>query len=142
MSATIRMGFEGLLYTGTAGTTAATEIPQTRDITETFPKEYGETSRRPTGGGIIRNSQAATAVGYECTFQTLNDTGNAVISGLKAAAISGTPVAFRSRAFSTGTGFDGDVNVEMSIGKPYKGEQTIDWTVTPYDLLRAYQLDV
>lgn len=136
-----RLGFEGLLYYGVAGSEATSEIPGTRDISESFPKEMADTSKRPVGGGLVRNSEATAAVGYECTFQTLNDTGNATIAALKAAAIAGTPVAFRSKQYSTGTGFDGDVNVQMERGVPYKGEQTLDFTVTPYDLIREYQLD-
>lgn len=142
MAISKRMGFEGILYYGVAGSTAATQLTNTRDITETFDIEEGDTTIRGDGTAAPIKTSRVTARGYEIAFQMLAKSDDASFLALMAAAVAGTPVALRSKLYSSGLGYDGDVILSWSHGKPLKGEQTVDFTAKPNDDNRTPQFNV
>lgn len=129
-----KMGFEGLTYYGPAGTTAPTEVPETRDCTITYSTDKGNTTVKVTSGGtpqIPIETENVTIRKWQYDFNVLNVPGNAVIAALLAASFAGTPIALRLKDFAAGKGYDGDVILEHKDGKPLRGEQTLDFTAKP-----------
>lgn len=129
-----KMGFEGLTYYGPAGTTAPTEVPETRDCTITYSTDKGNTTVKETVAGvpvIPIETENVTIRKWQYDFNALNVPGNAVIAALLAASFAGTPIALRLKDFATGKGYDGDVILEHKDGKPLRGEQTLDFTAKP-----------
>lgn len=127
-----KMGFEGKIYYGVGGAEATTEIPCTRDITYTMDVEKVDTSCRPTGAAtLVPRTERVISLLATINFQTLNDPDDATIEALKAAAAAATSVAIRTKDYTSGKGFDGDVVLSMTHGMPYRGEQTLDFVATP-----------
>lgn len=137
-----KMGFEGLLLYGVAGATGATPMENSRDIKEAFDVGEGETTVRGAGTSPPIETSRVLSRKYAIEWQMTYKSDDTTLLALMAAAVAGTPVAIRSKAFTTGKGFDGDMNIKFSHGKPLKGEQTLDFSGTPNDDLRAPQLDV
>jgi hypothetical protein len=143
MAITKRMGFEGLLYRGSAGTTAATQVTNSRDITESFSTEQGETTERGDGSAPPITYKRITGRNYNIRWNMTEDSGDASLTAFKAAAAAGTPVAIRTKSYSSGLGVDGDVViVSVEQGKPLKGESTVDITAEPNNDNRAFQFNV
>jgi len=136
------MGFEGELYYGAAGATASTKITNSRDITEDFGNEKGNTTVRGDGSAPPIRTQRVTERTYSLNWQMTEKSNDATLTALKAAVAAGTPVAIRTKSYSSGTGVDGDMILSMQTGKPLNGEQTIDFTAEPNDDNRAFQLNV
>lgn len=137
-----KMGFEGLIYYGVAGATGATLIENSRDITESFDTGEGDTTVRGAGSSPPIETSRVVSRKFGIEWQMTEKSDDATLTALKAAAIAGTPVAIRTKSYSAGTGFDGDMNIKFKKGKPLKGEQTLDFSGTPNDDNRTPQLDV
>lgn len=133
MSKETKMGFEGLLYYGAAGSTAATQITNARDITIGHGLEKGDTTVRGNGSGPVVNSSRVVAIDHSLSFQMVNKSDDATLTALLTAAAAGEPVALRGKDHSAGKGPDFDYILEVSKGQPFKGEQTVDFTCTPTD---------
>lgn len=140
--ATKKMGFEGLIYYGVPGSTAASLIENSRDITESFDIGEGDTTVRGAGTSPPIETSRVTSRKFGIEWQMTEKSDDTILTALKAAAIAGTPVAIRTKSFSSGTGYDGDMNIKFKKGKPLKGEQTLDFSATPNDDYRTPQLDV
>lgn len=138
----MKMGFEGLAYYGTAGTTAATQIINRTDISLDVDPEMGETTVAGAGSSVPIFSEAPATVKFSCTINMLNTGSDSTLTALRTAAAAGTPVALRLKDTAAGKGYDGDCNVKMSSGRPLKGTQTFDFTFTPNSAARAPQLYV
>lgn len=137
-----KMGFEGIIKYGAQGSTAGTVISNTRDITETFDIEEGDTTVRGDGTSPPIKTGRVCGRTYSIDWQMLEKSDDATLTALKTAAVAGTPVAIRTISHSTGKGYDGDMIIKFKKGLPLKGEQTVDFTGTPNDDNRAPQLDV
>jgi len=140
MAATgVKMGFEGKIYYGAIGSTAETEITNSRDIAYSIDPEKGDTTVRGSGSSPPINTERVTALGISIEWTMLRRT-DATLESLLAAAIAGTGVAIRTKDFSSGKGFDGDCSLGVKLGKPLKGEQTYQFTATPTDEQRTPSL--
>ncbi len=132
MASVYKMGFEGQIFAQAAsGSTATTQLTNVADVSITTDFDFGSTTTRGDGTAVPITYQKPTAVTWSCDFTMLEKTDDTSLALLKAAAALGTAVAFRMKDYSAGSGFDGDVNVTHSQGKPLNGEQTHDFTVTP-----------
>lgn len=138
-----RMGYEGLLYRGTAGSTAATQVTNSRDITESFGTQQGETTVRGDSSVPPIECYRVTARSYDLKWNMTEDDTDTSLTAFKAAAAAGTPIAVRTKSYSSGTGVDMDVIiVSIEQGKPYKGEATVDITAKPCRDNRTPQFNV
>lgn len=122
------MGFEGKIYYGAAGSTAATEITNSRDITYTLDTEKGDTTERGSGASPPIETGRVTSRILGINFQMLNKASDTTLAALLTAAYAGTAVAIRTIDKTAGKGFDGDVYLKVEHGKPLKGEQTFDFS--------------
>jgi hypothetical protein len=137
-----KMGFEGLIYYGAAGSTAATQITNSQDITISYDNEEGETTVRGSGSSVPIKTSRVTAKGVSIEWTMLVKTDDSTLEALRVAEAAGNPVALRLKDNSAGKGFDGDVILNMQHGLPLKGEQTIKFTAKPNDDSRTPSLYV
>jgi hypothetical protein len=133
----MKMGFEGLVYYGTAGSTASTLIENRGDVTIDVDPQTDDTTVAGDGTGPPLESEDVATRKWSATMNMKNDSSDSVLEALRVAACAGTQVAIRMKDYSSGKGYDGDCNVKMSHGKPLKGAQTFDFTFTPNNKLRA-----
>lgn len=123
------MGYEGLLYHGTKGSQAATQITARRDVNYDLTPETGETTSAGDGSSVPIVTGEATALNAKIDFSLIvADDDNAVVA-LMAAAATGNPIALRFIRSTGKLGFDCDCVISAKQGAPYKGEQTMDIAV-------------
>jgi len=137
-----KMGFEGKIYYGVKGSTAATELTNSRDINETFDVDKGETTVRGAGTSPPIETNRVTKRKYSIEWTMLNKTTDSSLAALLVAAAAGTAVAIRTKSYSSGLGYDGDCNIAWKFGTPYLGEQTIQFTADPNAEDRDPQVNV
>lgn len=129
-----KMGFEGLLYWGAAGSSASTQVLIARDVSTTTDPTKAPTTVRGAGSTPPLITEDVVAVAWSCDFNLVNEAAGAgltALAALRAAAAAGTSVALRMKDHAAGMGYDGDVTVSCKNGQPYQGEQTFDFTATP-----------
>lgn len=143
MTAAKKMGFEGEIFYGVAGATATNRIENSRDITENWGTETGSTKVRGNGSSPPIDTKRTTGLTYSLTWQMLEKSDDSTLAAIRAAWLTGDPVAIRTKAHSTGKGIDGDMIItSIEEGRPLNGEATVDITAEPNDDLRAFQLNV
>jgi len=128
-----RMGFEGKLYWGAAGTTGTTELVIARDVSYKFEPTRGEVSDRES---IIEYSRVAM-VKFTLEFEVNNNDTNPFIAAIRAAAQAGTLIALRSRDKAAGWGVDGDFSVALDESQQLKDRQAIKVSCEPCNDNRA-----
>jgi hypothetical protein len=121
-----KMGYQGLLYYGTKGSTAATQVLQRVDATYEIDVETGSTTAAGDGTTVPINTGEATALTGNITFNMIVDSNDAALVAFRAAAATGNPIALRFVPFTGSTGLDADCVIKISQGAPLKGEQTAD----------------
>lgn len=127
-----KMGFEGLVYQGVAGSTGATPVTNIRDVTHTIDPKKAPTTVKGDEVPALETEQVVTiATSMEWTM--LDKTTDTTLTAFRVAAAAGTPVALRLKDHTAGKGFDGDVTLSEERGQPYQGEQTFKFTATPTD---------
>lgn len=129
------MGFEGVVYYGSAGSTASTQITDHVDVTISIETEMAETTVAGDGTTIPIVSEENVSRKWSATLTMKKSLAGSAYDALLTAATTTTPasglIAIRMKDYSSGKGFDGDCNVAVSDGRPLKGEQTLDFTLTP-----------
>lgn len=134
-----KMGFEGEAFIGTAGSTAATRLSNSRDLTYDNATDKGETTVRGGSTSPPIHSEATTKRTYTGTIQMVLETTDTALETMRAASFAGTPIALRLKDYAAGKGFDGDVNLSHGEPKPLAGEQVIEFTWTVNNSLREAQ---
>jgi hypothetical protein len=129
--ANVKMGFEGLLYYGTAGSTASTLLENCKDITISYEVERGDTTVRGTGTTAPIKTGTVTQRMANIEFTMINDTTDTYCQALKTAAAAGTGIALRGKDYSSGKGPDADYTLSFSAPWPLNGEQAITFTAEP-----------
>ena len=132
-----KMGFEGKIYYGEAGSEAATEITNSLDISYSIDADKASTTTRGAGISPPVKTERVVAIGLTIEWTMLNKTDDATLTALRTAAAAGTPVAIRTKDNAAGKGFDGDVTLTQKDGMPLGGEQTFVFTATPTSENRA-----
>jgi len=126
---TKRMGFEGKTYWGAAGSTAATELTIARDVSYKFENTEADVSDR----GSIIDLMDVAGVKFSLELEVNNQDTNAFIAAVRAAAIAGNAMAFRTRDKTAGWGVDGDFIVAVDESQPLRDAQRIKVTASPTD---------
>src|SRR5262245_39416396 len=122
-----RVGFEGRLYWGPAGSTATTELTIARDVSYKFDPQKADVSDRAS---IIEYERTAM-VKFQLEFETNNDDSNAFVAAVRVAAAAGGTMAFRTRDKTSGWGCDGDFTIGLDESQALKDAQRIKITATP-----------
>ena len=129
------MGFEKILYIGTAGITAATQVLDVVNIKVTETVQYGSTISRGAGTAVPRVSKRAVSLEKVVTFNTLNVLANTNLTTIKAAATATTPasrlIAMKvvDQASQT-TEFDADVDISIDRDAQLSAEQDLAFVAT------------
>jgi len=137
-----KAGYEGLLYCGTAGTTATTLLQNVEDLNYDNDVEKIPISTRGDGTAVPIKAEKAVEIGATISWGMLLKTADTNMLNLIALARAGTPVALRTKSFSTGKGYDGDAVLTVSHEMTLKGQSKFNFTATPNDELRVTRLDV
>lgn len=138
----MKMGFEGLAYYGTKGSTASTLISNRVEFTFDVDPQMAPTTVAGAGSTPPIETEGVATVKWSATLKMKHVAADAVLTALRTAAAAGGQIALRLKDYSSGKGYDGDVNVKETYGGTLNGEQTYDFTFTPNGLLRAPQLYV
>ena len=131
-----RMGYEAQLFLGTAGSTPTAQMTNCIDLDYNMDPDMGDTSTRGDGTSVPVATEKVTGLKPEITFKALNRPADTILVAMLAAAFSGAAMAARTKSYSSGKGYDGDVNVKVKQGTPLKGEATWEFTLTANDQLR------
>ncbi len=123
------MGYQGLLYYGTKGSTASTLITNRVNVDFDLGVETGSTTSAGDGTTVPINTGEATALTPKISFQMIVGDDDAAIIALQAAAATGNPIALRYIRKTGLLGFDCDCIISAKQGSPLKGEATIDYAV-------------
>lgn len=129
------MGYEGLIYHGTKGSTATTQILNCRDVDYEVNPTTGSTKRRGDGSSVPIKTGEATGLEAKLTFNMIVEDGDTSLVALLAAARTGEPIALRYIRETGLLGLDADCIISAKEGAPLDGEQTIDFSVV--DLSRS-----
>ena len=121
-----KMGYQGLLYHDTKGSTAATQITKRVDCSYDTDVEVGSTTSAGDGSAVPINTGEATALTAKLTFNMIVDSADTSLTALVAASRTGNPIALRFIPFTGSTGLDADCVIKVTNGAPLKGEQTWD----------------
>jgi phage head maturation protease len=126
---TKRLGFEGKLYWGAAGSTASTELKIVRDVSYKLEATQADISDRNS----IIDLVDVGGVKFSLEFEVNNQDSDGFVAAVRAAAIAGTAVAFRTRDKTSGWGVDGDFIVGTDESQPLRDAQRIKVTAAPTD---------
>lgn len=127
-----RAGWERIIYYGTAGSTAATQLTHATDVDVNKPKERTDTTDRGDGSAIPRGTQQVVQRNAEITFKYRYYDSDAVGAALIAVAESGADIAIKVERYSGGpTEFDGDVTLDLNSPGPLTGGMELEFTATP-----------
>lgn len=126
---TTKMGYEGILYYGTAGSTASTQVTNCVDLQYDIDAEYGDTTVRGDGSLVPIESGRPTLRKASITWKMLMKSDDTTLTALRAAAAVQSVIALRTKSFASGTGFDGDCFISCKQGMPLKGEQTLEFAL-------------
>jgi hypothetical protein len=127
-AATIKRGFEGKVYIGTAGTTASTQLVERTDITYNLSSEMADSTAAGDGSAPPLKTSEVVAVAAEISWSMLNKTEdaaniNAMIDAMKA----GTPMAVKvMRHASDSKAFDGDCLLDFGSAMPLSENQKFE----------------
>lgn len=123
-----KVGLDGKLYYGTAGSTATNELTIVRDVTADIAVDEADASTRASGW----KDYIPTMKDMTLTFDIVNDPSNAGYQALRAACMAGTPIALRSLDSASGEGPDADFCVYgFPRSEPLGDVQTISLTCKP-----------
>ena len=124
-----RMGFEGILLWGAAGSTATTTLAIARDVSYAFENTEADISDRSS----IIDLVDVAGVKFSLEFEVNNQDTNAFIAAARAATIAGTAMAFRTRDKTAGWGVDGDFVVSVNESQALRDAQRIGIKAMPTD---------
>lgn len=133
MAGLTRRGYEGILYYGTAGGTAATQVTNCEDLDYDVDPEKAETTERGAGSSVPIKTERVVCLGVTLTWKMYNKPADTTLAALVAAARTGAAVALKTKSYSSGTGFDGDCTLAVKQGMPLKGMTMLEFTATPTD---------
>jgi len=122
------VGLDAKLYRGNAGSPAATEMLNVRDVTRPDSKSEADISRRGSRWHVVK----VTRRKVEVNFTMINDDSDADVLALRNAYDADTPLAFKVLDKASGKGIDADWEItKFEESHPDETEQTISVTIKP-----------
>ena len=128
------LGLNAKLFRGTAGTQAAVEMKNVKDLTLNIESGEADVTTRKAQGW---RQSIATLKSATVEFEMNYDTEDADFIALQAAFFGGTALSFFITDGS-GTGLDADFTIlNFNIGQPLEEAMTVSVTIKPTDSSRA-----
>ena len=128
-----KSGYQGIIYYGAAGSTAATQLTNVEDLNYNVEPEKVETTVRGDGSAVPVKIEDVVALGATITWAMFHKASDTALTALIAASRTGAAVAIRTKAYSSGLGFDGDCTLSISHEMTLKGQSKFNFTATPTD---------
>ena len=134
----IVLGLDAKLFRGTAGTQAATEVTNVKDLTLNLESGEADVTTRATQGW---KATAATLKEASLEFTILYDPSDADFTAFQTAYFSNTPIAlFVSDGQDTAHGLDADFSITaFSVEQPLEEAMSVSVTAKPTASTRAPQ---
>ena len=134
----IVLGLDAKLFRGTAGTQAATEVTNVKDLTLNLESGEAAVTTRATQGW---KATAATLKEASLEFTILYDPSDADFTAFQTAYFSNTPIAlFVSDGQDTAHGLDADFSITaFSVEQPLEAAMSVSVTAKPTASTRAPQ---
>ena len=137
-AATVKRGFEGKVYMGTAGSTAATQLVERTDITYNLASETADSTAAGDGESVPLKTEEVVAVSADISWSMLYKTEDTNIATMINAAAAGTPIAVKIiRHASDSDAFDGDCFLDFGSSMPLSDNQKFEVKAKPTRRLRA-----
>ena len=137
-AATVKRGFEGKIYIGTAGNTAAGQLVERTDITLNLTSETADSTAAGDGTAVPLKTEEVVAIAAEISWSMLYKTEDTNIATMINAMVAGTPLAVKIiRHASDSDAFDGDCFLDFGSGMPLSDNQKFEITAKPTRRLRA-----
>jgi len=132
----IVLGLDAKLFRGTAGTQAATEVKNVKDLTLNLESGEADVTTRATQGW---KASAATLKEASLEFSILYDTADADFTAFQTAYFGNTPIAlFVSDGQSTAHGLDADFSITgFTLEQPLEEAVSVSVTAKPTASTRA-----
>ena len=131
-AATVKRGFEGKLYIGTAGTTASTQLTERTDITLNLTSETADSTAAGDGTAVPLKTEEVVAIAAEISWSMLYKTEDTNIATMVNAQVAGTAIAVKiMRHGSDADYFDGDCFLDFGSGMPLSDNQKFEITAKP-----------
>lgn len=125
----IRLGLEAKLYHGAAGTTAASELTNVKDVTLNLETGEADVTTRAAQGW---RATIATLKEGSVEFEMIWDTEDAGFSALKNAYFNNTPIALAILDGENGSGLDADFSItNFTRNEPLEEALTVSVTAKP-----------
>ena len=134
--ATPLMGYEKILYIGTAGVAAATQVLDVVNIKVSVKPQYGSTTSRGNGTTVPILTSRPVSREVKLTFNTLNVPENAQLTALRAAAAAASAISAKVVDVASGAveldadvyiGVDKDAQLTAEQDQAYECEVTREW---------------
>ena len=134
----IVLGLDAKLFRGTAGTQAATEVTNVKDLTLNLESGEADVTTRATKGW---KAYVATLKEASLEFSILYDPDDADFTAFQSAYFSNTPMAlFISDGQDTAHGLDADFSITaFSMEQPLEEAISVSVTANPTASTRAPQ---
>ena len=130
------LGLDAVLYRGTAGTKATTEVTNVKDLTINLESGEADVTTRATEG---RKAAVATLKEGSLEFGMLYDTADADFQAFQSAYFSNTPMALFV-SDGAGTGLDADFSITgFNITQNQEEAMTVSVKAKPTASTRAPQ---
>ena len=115
------MGYEGGLFYGTKGSSAATRITARVDVSYDIGVETGSTTSAGNGTDVPINTGEATALSPKITFNMIVADDDSAVEALQAAAATGEAIALKYIRSTGKLGFDCDciISTKHSIASDF-----------------------
>ena len=133
--ANVKLGFEGQIKMGNAGSTATSLLENVKDISYGMDVSRGDSTVRGDSSVAPMKTEEVSQRIATIDFTMIHDTTDTLYEDLMEAVSLGSGVAIRTLSYSSGKGFDGDCTLSAQDGRPLDGEATTQFTATPS---RAY----
>jgi len=127
-----RAEWERLLYEGTAGSAAATQVTHVQKIDFNIEHETFETTDRGTGAAIPKKTEQVVKLIAAITFDIVYHDSDTPTNAMIAVAESGGDIALKIVRYTGGdTMFDGDVTLKYTSPGGLEAGQILSFTATP-----------
>jgi hypothetical protein len=132
-----RLGLEGKLYYGDAGSLASNELKNAKDVTLNLESSEADVTTRGNNGW---RATVAALKDASVEFDLVWDTGNAGFTAIKNAYLNGAAIALAILDDLDGEGLDADFSItSFSRGEPLEEAMTVSVTAKPTYSTRAPQ---
>jgi hypothetical protein len=138
-TATVKRGFEGKIYIGTAGSTASTQLTERTDITYNMTMERAESTVAGAGTNIPMKTEEPVCVGVEISWKQRYTTEDTSIATMIAQMLPGATnlIAVKIIRYASDTdAFDGDCSIDFSSSLPLKDNTEFEIKAVPSRRLR------